>query len=80
MVRQWSCGIKFPPELLCSSASYCMYYVHPGGLTEVYLLYHALKYELHKSLTNAMVMVQHRGNAIKSEAIKTVLLHPPAQV
>lgn len=32
------------------------------------------------SLTDAMVMVEHRGNTIKSEAIKAILLHPPAQV
>lgn len=25
-------------------------------------------------------MVEHGGNAIKSEAVKAVLLHPPAQV
>lgn len=32
------------------------------------------------SLTDAMVMVQHGSNTIKSEAVKVVLLHPPAQV
>lgn len=32
------------------------------------------------SLTDAMVMVQHGSNTIKSEAVKAVLLHPPAQV
>lgn len=37
---------------------------------------------MHKStnLTDAMVMVQHGGNAVEPEAIKAVLLHPPAQV
>lgn len=32
------------------------------------------------SLTDAVVMVQHRGHAVEPEAIKAVLLHPPAQV
>lgn len=31
-------------------------------------------------LTDAVVMVEHGGNAIESEAVKAVLLHPPAQV
>lgn len=37
-------------------------------------------YEMYARLTNPMVMVQHRGHAIKPEAIKAVLFHPPAQV
>lgn len=32
------------------------------------------------SLTDAMVMIQHRGDAVKPEAVEAVLLHPPAQV
>lgn len=32
------------------------------------------------TLTDSVVMIQHRGDAVKPEAVEAVLLHPPAQV
>lgn len=31
-------------------------------------------------ITYAMMVIEHGGDPIKSEAIKAILLHPPAQV